>query len=117
MEIKVGKSIPVAIATQVAEKFEKAIVLIVAWDAVYGTTHIVTYGVTPEQKEMAALGGDLTAQQLGMAMEQMTRFEDFRTIDQAKRAEQIERLRKLCRRAANELDTMPPDEAIDSLRD
>jgi len=102
----VGPGIPVDVAAKIAERFGKQVVLIVAYDATHGSTHIVTYGVSSEQKEVAALAGDLTAQQLGMAMDKITKFEDFRTVDQAKRCEQIERLRKVCRRAYNEFATL-----------
>jgi hypothetical protein len=55
--------IPVAAAKLLAKKYACRQVIIAAWD---GTrTHLVTYGVSVEEADMAALGGNLIAKTLG----------------------------------------------------
>lgn len=60
------KSVPVQEAKTIAEKYDKAQVLIFAWEDKTGRTHITTYGTTLEHKIMAEKGGDRVAQMLGL---------------------------------------------------
>ena len=68
--------IPVAEAQGIAERFHYDQVIIVAWNAETGGTHITTYGTLQQYKKMAAQGGDYIAKTLGL--EQPTRvYEDY----------------------------------------
>ena len=53
--------IPVGAAKAVAEKYSKSMVIINAWDDRYGTLHTTTYGVSADQKAMAADAGNKTS--------------------------------------------------------
>ena len=70
--------IPVKAAKDIAEKYEKCIVIINAWDNVHGLLHITTYGVSEQDKLNAASGGDISAEALGAYMPAKTTYQDFR---------------------------------------
>ena len=76
--------VPVEAAQYIAQKFDKSIVIISAWDPIHGLLHTTTYGVTPADKESAAIGGEIACKALGGLREASTNFEDFR-LDQAKK--------------------------------
>lgn len=67
--------IPVAEASRIAEAFHYDQVIIVAWNAETGGTHITTYGTQEQFKKQAAQGGDLIAEILGL--EGQTVHEDY----------------------------------------
>lgn len=52
------KSIPITAARDIAKKYGKSQVIVVAWDPVHGKEHVTTYGTNKEQCRQAALGGD-----------------------------------------------------------
>lgn len=66
--------IPVDEAQNIAERYVYDQVIIVAWNAETGRTHITTYGTLDEYKRMAAQGGDFVAKTLGL--ENPTVYED-----------------------------------------
>ncbi len=72
------KPIPVAEARAIAERFDKSIVIIAAWDPVFGLLHTTTYGGTEAEKHWAADGGEKVRVALGAIEELSVCFEDFR---------------------------------------
>jgi hypothetical protein len=70
-----NKPIPVGEATKIAEWYNYDQVIIVAWNAETGGTHITTFGTLPKYKKMAAQGGDRIAEILGL--EGQTVYEDY----------------------------------------
>lgn len=70
--------IPVEVAACVGEKFGKTIVIVCAWDPVYGVIHTTTWGKAPLEKHQAAAGGAIAARALGSDLSRMSSFEDFR---------------------------------------
>ena len=69
------KPIPVAEAKRIAETYGYDQVIIVAWDAETGGTHITTFGTRTEHKKLAAQGGARIAEILGL--EGQTVYEDY----------------------------------------
>ena len=70
--------VPVSAAREIAERYQKDIVIINAWDAVHQLIHTATYGVTAVDKRFAAHGGHLTSQALGADLSRMQNFSDYR---------------------------------------
>ncbi len=64
------KPIPVAASKAIADAYDKQQVIIVAWDAAHGKTHVTTYGDTSETCRQAALGGDKVKGALGWPPDQ-----------------------------------------------
>ena len=92
--------VPVAAAREVAERYAKSVVVITSFDRAHATVHTTTYGVEPADKIAAANLGDKIAQQVcGDGIDRQTRYEDFRHVDAAKRAQQIEKLTTACKAA------------------
>ena len=59
------KRIPIKEAKDIASRYALNQVIIVAWDATNGLTHVVTYGKTVEECEQAAKGGNMVKKALG----------------------------------------------------
>jgi hypothetical protein len=80
---KVDYKMPKRIAIEKAHKFVKENnlrqVIIVAWDG--EITHIVTYGVTKAECKMAAQGGEVIANALGLADTKITEYKSVVTDD------------------------------------
>jgi hypothetical protein len=72
------KPIPVAEARTIAEIYDKSIVIIFAWDPVFGMIHTTTFGRSEQEKHWAAEGGEIATRALGALPELKTTFEDFR---------------------------------------
>jgi hypothetical protein len=83
--------VPVESARQIATEFHKSMVVILSYDPKFQVTHTTTYGVSPQEKEIAADFGERCAA-LVSDLPRKTSYEDFRFMDQAKRAQQVERL-------------------------
>lgn len=66
------KEIPITAARHIAKQYEKQQVIVVAWDAVHGKTHITTYGIDKEQCRQAAMGGQKVAAALGWPLPRCT---------------------------------------------
>lgn len=85
--MKPYQSIPVDEARAIARRYEKAIVIINAWDDQHQKLHTVTYGVSPNQKIQAGKAGEITATALGMDLTKKETTEDFRTVCAARNAQ------------------------------
>lgn len=59
------KEVPILTAKQIAEECDKDQVIIIAWDAAYGRTHVTTFGKTKEDSARAAEGGNFVKEALG----------------------------------------------------
>lgn len=92
--------IPVAVAREIAARYQKSQVVILAWDPVHELTHTTTYGVEPDEKERAAEVGDACAKAIcGDGFERRRSFEDYRHIDAGERAKKIDQLYWACKSA------------------
>lgn len=76
--IKKYKPVPVEAARELADKYDKSIVLIWSWDPVHGLLHTTTYGKSLQEKHWAAQGGEIAAKALGAIMTEKEVYEDFR---------------------------------------
>mgnify|MGYP006908234730 CR=1 FL=1 len=85
------KPVAVDVARQIATQFDKSAVVILSYDPVHQLTHTTTYGRSAADKDAAAKLGDACASLVG-DLSRRTNYEDYRTTDQAVRAEAIERL-------------------------
>lgn len=72
------KSVPVSVAKEISDNFDKSMVVIAAWDPVFGMLHTTTFGRTDQEKEWAAKAGEMVTQVLGADPAQAIRHEDFR---------------------------------------
>lgn len=62
--------IPVKAARKIAEKYQKEIVIINAYDTKFRLLQTTTYGVTTQLGQAAAKGGELAAQALGFDIDE-----------------------------------------------
>lgn len=114
------KQVPVEVARDVARRCDKAMVVIVAYDEVHNRRTVTTYGRSPEQKVAAAEFGDLLMT-LDGADPSATRHEDFRTLDAARNAANVEVLSTACRSALHAMLSLRAvregmsDDAIDGV--
>lgn len=69
--------VPVEAAKEISEKYGKAIVIINTWDTEHGLLHTTTFGASPEQKQQAAVGGDISAAALGADLLKKNTYEDL----------------------------------------
>src|SRR3954454_15981188 len=72
------KQITTDVAKQIAEHFEKSQVVVWAWDPAHELVHVTTYGVSAEDKVVAAQSGELVGQVLGLDRSKQRSFQDFR---------------------------------------
>ncbi len=72
------KPVPVEAAQSIAEKYDKAIVIVCSHDPIHGLLHTTTYGTSPHNKAMAAQGGEIAARALGGLTDLAINFEDYR---------------------------------------
>ena len=70
--------IPVATAKEVAQRFRKDWVVILAYSRAHNLTHTTTYGVLPEDKVNAATAGEVAAKAIGCDTSKKDFNEDFR---------------------------------------
>jgi hypothetical protein len=99
------KQVPVEAAKAIAEQFEKQQVIILTWAEEAQLVHVTTYGVTGADKVVAAKGGELISQFLGLDESKRRTYEDFRTdLDPALYKEALELLRTI----RNRNGTTPP---------
>lgn len=90
------KPVPVDVAKQIADRFDKAMVVILAYDVAHELTHTTTYGTTEYGKENAAGAGAYLTQTIGSDLSQKIEFEDFHTdYDPARAKVQAEALREM----------------------
>jgi len=97
--------IPVSEAKRLAESFGKSMVVVLAYDPAYQLTHTTTYGIGPQEKEIAADTGERCAKLIcGEAGFQLRKsYEDYRTIPAAERAAEIDKLRDAIRKHRDQL--------------
>ena len=86
------KSIPVDAARQVADDYEKDIMLLVGWDWATNSTNVVTWGRDPVQKQAAAVAGETIRQALKLDEASAATHEDFRREGEAARV--VDELRR-----------------------
>ncbi len=86
--------VPVEAARQIAVRFEKHVVVILAYDAVHGKVHTTSYGTDPEAKIYAANLADAVTR-LATDSDQREVFQDFRGIDAAANAAKAGRLQEV----------------------
>ncbi len=76
--------VPVEAAKDIAERFQKSIVIIFAHDPVHGQIHTTTFGVSAQEKLWAAQGGEIATKALGGVTELSVEFQDYR-LEQARK--------------------------------
>lgn len=86
--------VPVQALREISDRFDKDILAIVTWDERHNMCHVTTYGRKAAHKAGAAELGDILAKAAGLSIEQVTHFEDFRTVTQSEWAEEKARLLK-----------------------
>lgn len=69
--------VPVNVAKQIAESFQKSQVVILSYDQEHNLTHTTTYGVAAFDKEQAAAIGELVTKAIGCDMSKRVNYEDF----------------------------------------
>lgn len=94
--------VPVAAARQIADEFDKSVVIIFAIDAQHDRSHMTTYGRTAEQKAWSAHLGDEVARIIS-GSEKREVYEDYRSIDAAKNAAKLEHVRAYAKHLDNEI--------------
>lgn len=72
------RPIDVEAARSIADRFDKDIIAILAWDRAFNRTHTTTFGKTIADKAGAAMLGEILAKAAGMGPPDV-KFEDFRT--------------------------------------
>lgn len=88
--------IPVQAAKDLAVRFHKHSVVILAWDDEHELTHTTTYGVDAFHKENAAAAGRIATQAIGMDLGKEQTFEDFhKDYDPARYKAAIELLNRI----------------------
>lgn len=88
------RAVEVEAAAEIAGRYRKHVVVILAVDREYGMIHTTSYGVGAEDKIEAATIADWVRRRLGDA-KQSTMYEDFRGLDVAKLVADNERLSDL----------------------
>lgn len=73
--------VPVEAAKRIADEFRKNIVIILSWSKEHGHLHTTTFGVSPEEKQWAAQGGEIASRALGSVVNKSTTFEDYRITE------------------------------------
>ena len=84
--------VPVEVASQVAERFSKDIVIIMCWDAAHNLVHVTTWGHSASDKLVAADAGETAATAIGCDLKQQRTYEDFR-LDAARLKEENDGLK------------------------
>ena len=117
------KSIPVREAQVLSEKYAKSVIFILGIDTVFTRLHTVTYGVSAQEKEWAAMVGEKLTKFLNPEFQAMESFQDYRTLDQGKMVVYIEQLQRACRAADHAIASVMAtregitEEALQTVRD
>jgi hypothetical protein len=91
--------VPVIAAKEIAEKYQKQAVVILAYDEMAALTHTTTYGVSAYFKENAAAVGWICSEAIGCDLSRRHDYEDFHTDYQpALFKESVEILQQIARR-------------------
>jgi hypothetical protein len=86
------RTVPVAAAAELAQRFSKDIVVILCWDALHNLVHTTTWGHSANDKLVAADAGETAAKAIGCDLKQQRTYEDFR-LDAARLKEENDGLR------------------------
>ena len=86
------EAVPVHEARKIAERYRKAIVVIVAYDTTHQKLHTTTFGVMPEDKDVAALWGEACATAIGADTSKSVWYENYRTTTEAEYKRRIDEL-------------------------
>lgn len=105
-ELENYKPVPVEMAVQIANNYDKSKVIIVAYDPEFNQLHTTTYGKAPEDKEDAARAGErITKMICGERSSDGRWYEDYRTLGAGKNAEDARFARKVLENIATQLTT------------
>ncbi len=85
--------VPVAVAAEISERFEKDIVIVICWNAEHNKFHMTTFGRAAIDKVNAADLGEILADAAGAVLSEKTVYEDFR-LDAARLKEENDRLKR-----------------------
>jgi hypothetical protein len=112
----------VLLGHDIAQRFNKSMVVINTYDPVHQRMHTTTYGELPEDKELAATIGMAVSMQFSDVTQERATYQDYRFIDEGTRARKIELLSRaaiaaesllaICRKKQDQLIQA----AIDSVR-
>lgn len=105
------KPIPVDAVRQIADQWQKDIVLVVAWNEASSTTTVVTWGREPPQKVSAATAGDMIRRMLRLEGRAEV-HEDFRREGEA--ASTVDALRRQLSAVRDALDKIVVTEGQDA---
>jgi aromatic ring-opening dioxygenase LigB subunit len=108
--------VPIDMARQIAIHCRKQIVVIVSIDHAHDRTHFTTYGVEPEDKIIAGRLGEALCQATGHALSEAHTFEDFRHIDAAKRAKEVETLKEILQEVQRQAGNIASDDRRHALQ-
>jgi len=75
--------VPVSVAKEVAERCDKQIIIILAWNRPSDMCHLTSYGESPTEKDTAAAFADKLRDMLADDPSAATVFEDFREPTEA----------------------------------
>lgn len=70
--------VPVDVAREISNRFEKSIVVIISFDEAHQLTHTTTYGKRAADKIVAAEWGEKFTEASGADLSSKTNYEDFR---------------------------------------
>lgn len=87
--------VPVSVAKEIAEKFAKDIIVIVAWYRKHEMTHTTTYGAAAELKDVAASWGEYFAKAVGADVAKTNWYEDYRATEAATYKAKVDKLENL----------------------
>ena len=84
--------VPVAVAEEIAFRFEKDIVVILCWSEQFEKLHTTTFGQSAQDKLLAAEIGESLARHCNCDLSQTRTYEDFR-LDAGRLKEENDRLK------------------------
>lgn len=98
--------IAVDVAREIAERHGKDMLLILAYDHATRTTNSVTWGRSPQDKEIAVDAANRCVKTLGGDLETERTHEDYRFLDEGRRAQIIDDLVRSARSAHHAIQSV-----------
>lgn len=95
--------VPVDAAASIARDYAKNAVVVLSFDREYGLIHTSTFGVSAEEKVMAAALGERLSAYVGCDLEKSLKFQDFRDVEKGEYVRRITELETLARDLAGDL--------------